>query len=77
MKDLNLNTSSVLPTSAGSTEGASGGALGGASKADLERGFIPERDDHKSAGDGDSYMPMVDPGPPQHGFLDRPCGWER
>lgn len=39
MKDADALASGALPTSAGSTAGASGGSLGGASQADLQRGY--------------------------------------
>lgn len=72
MNDIDLNTSSNLPASSGSAEGASGGALGGASMADLQKGFIPDKD----SADADYQSPM--PAPTQNtGFLNRPHGWER
>lgn len=62
-----------LPDSSGSTEGASGGSLGGASHADLKRGYS-NASDEPDEGMTDVFRMPPEPG---HGFLDRPQGWER
>jgi hypothetical protein len=68
-----------MPDNGASSADASSGALGGASKADLARGFIPVPDEEQlEAGGfedwGDSDMPTTDP---IKGFLERPRGYER
>jgi len=70
---IDLNTSPALPVSGESIESASGGALGGLSKADLVRGFENLSDKLGDGQDGESLF-LSSNGP---GFLTRPQGWER
>jgi hypothetical protein len=73
MKHIDLNTSPDLPSSDASLEGATAGSMGGASKADVKRGYsdcnhsgygMPVRDDEREA-------------EKNTGFLNRPTGYER
>lgn len=56
--------------------GVIGGSTGGASQSDLARGFT--RPDERSDGPATESGIALGPEPePNHGFLDRPHGWER
>jgi hypothetical protein len=65
-----------MADSSASTSGASGGSLGGASIADVKRGYsdagTPKDDSHEAI----CCCPLCAP-QKRGGFLDRPTGWER
>lgn len=63
-----------MPASSGATDGASGGALGDCSMADLKRGYSPCKDEDEGHDyDGDMYQPT----PAPQGFLGRPNPYDR
>jgi len=70
VKDLDLNTSADLP-SGSSTQGSTESSMGGASTADLERGYCDSK-----APDGDATLETA-LFSTQSGVLGRPQGWER
>ncbi|THF55919.1 hypothetical protein [Pseudothauera rhizosphaerae] len=72
-KNLDLNTSSPLPSSDGGISGGSYGALGGASVADLKRGYTAAGMPEEA---GDLYS-MFETEKESGGFCGRPHGWER
>lgn len=72
MKDEDALASPKVPASAGATDGASGGALGDCTLADLRRGYSPCKREG-DAYEGDTYLPST----ANQGFLGRPHGWER
>lgn len=71
-KNLDLNTSADLPASDAGLTGGTNGALGGASKSDLERGFT----DANEQCDAPTCEPMTN-SDVRPGFCGRPNGWER
>lgn len=56
--------------------GVVGGSTGGASLSDLRRGFMRCGDDEENEEGYGSVMTMSET-EQDHGFLDRPQGWER
>ena len=70
MKKLDLNTSADLP-SGSSTQGATDSSMGGASTADLERGYCESK-----APDTDVTLETA-LFSTKSGVLGRPQGWER
>lgn len=75
-KDLDLNSSADLPQGS-STMGASGGALGDASMADLQRGYSDGTYTAPVQDDGTGPITFDDDSSKIKGFLTRPEGWER
>lgn len=67
------NDSDSLKQSNASTDGASNGALGGATSADLTKGYTSETKPTTDNGMGLVYDPYM----PHGGFAGRPEGWER
>jgi hypothetical protein len=70
-----MNQNDTLPESSASTDGATKGSLGGASIADVKRGYSDA-----SAGDHMPDLQCCCPmcvGEKQGGFLGRPQGFER
>lgn len=55
--------------------GVIGGSTGGASEAELARGYT--RPDEPSEGPMEDGIALPEPSPSNNGFLDRPHGWER
>lgn len=63
-----------MAESSASHDGATGGSLGGAAPADLDRGYCKHEPHDMDRGG----MPMpMDMGESHRGFLSRPGGWER
>lgn len=68
-KDIDLNTSGVLPASDDGITGGTNGALRGAGLTDLRRGYSK-----LTPPDEPYYSPF---GEKEGGFAGRPCGFER
>lgn len=64
----------ALPTSSASTDGATGGSLGGASHADLLRGYTRVSETTPIA---PFLEDLVDGDGTTQGFLGRQYGWDR
>lgn len=73
MKDLDLNESPALPSSDCSADGATSSSMGGASKADLMKGYQTLTDESSPGTKLETQPLEMVPS----GFLGRPAGWER